>query len=91
MKIPHIEIKQEGVLTNVFIDGQKITGLRKISFQHESGNSAPVVQMEFLATDMSIDASVIPELPEIFKGFYKQIGFEEKESERRCLKNRSRQ
>lgn len=73
MKIPHIEIKQEGVLTNVFIDGQKITGLRKISFQHEAGNNAPVVQMELRAADMAIDTNVIPELPEIFKGFYKQI------------------
>ncbi len=70
---PHIEIKQEGMTANVFIDGQKVNGVRKINFEYECTNCIPVLQLEFLATDMAIDGIIAPDLPEVLKPFYKKV------------------
>ena len=70
MNVPHIEIKQKGIETEIFIDGQKVHGVRKLKFEYEHTNKAPVLQMEFLATDMKIDGVMIPDLPEALKPFY---------------------
>ena len=55
--------------TEVYVNGQKVEGVRKVYFKHEAGES-PIIQMEFLATDMAIDAKMIPALPEVLKPFY---------------------
>lgn len=70
MKEPHIEIKQKGIVTEIFIDGQKIHGVRKVKFEYDHANHVPVLQMEFLATDMEIDGVMAPSLPEVLKPFY---------------------
>lgn len=73
MSAPHIEINQNGAIAEIFIDGKKLNGVRKIGFEYECKNHAPVLKLELLATDMTIDTQVIPELPEVYKGFYKKI------------------
>lgn len=73
MSAPHIEINQDGITAEIFIDGKKLNGVRKIGFEYECKNHVPVLKLELLATDMSIDTQVIPELPEVYKGFYKKI------------------
>ena len=70
IKKPHIEIKQKGIVTEVFIDGQKIHGVRKIKFEREQSDRAPVLQMEILATDIGIDCVMVPDFPEVLKPFY---------------------
>ena len=70
MAIPHIEIKQDGIVTEVFIDGKKVDGVRKISFEREQSNDVPVLKMEFLASDMKINSTIVPDLPDVLKPFY---------------------
>ncbi len=72
MNVPHIEIKQKGIATEIFIDGQKVKGVRKVSFERDFTNLAPVLQLEFLATDMSIDGVIVPDLPDALKPFYEK-------------------
>lgn len=71
MQVPHIEIKNIGIFTEVFVDGKKINGVRKVKFEHGVPN-APVLQLELIATDMAIDTKNIPELPDVFKPFYEK-------------------
>lgn len=72
MSTPHIEIKQDGITTEIFIDGKKLNGVRKIGFEYENKNCLPILKLDFLATDLAIDGQFIPELPEIFIDFYKR-------------------
>ena len=71
--IPHIEIRTDGVFGTVTIDGQEINGVRRLEFVMDaetSGHTAPVLRMDLLATDLTIDTYVLPELPEPFKNWY---------------------
>lgn len=71
MKVPHIEIKTKGCKTEVFVDGEKMHGVRKVSFGHQAG-IAPILHIDLIATDMEVDAYTIPALPEIFQPFYEE-------------------
>ena len=68
-----IEIKSNGFMGKVFVDGKEIE-VRKASYEISAGN-IPVVKLELVGTDeVSISANgVIPELPDVFKPFYKKI------------------
>lgn len=73
-EMAHIEIKADGIFGEVFVDGQKVNGVRKVSYELCVDNKAPVLKLELLATDMTIDSNgVVPELPDVFKPFYKRI------------------
>ena len=70
----HIEIKTHGIYGIVFVDGKEVHDVRKVSYEPSADEKAPIVKMELLATDVAIDAKgVIPELPDVFKPFYKRI------------------
>ena len=66
---PKIEIETNGTKTVVKINGEEINKVRGILFKQEPGD-VPVVQIDILAVDMTIDADVIPALPDVFKPFY---------------------
>ena len=69
IKAPHIEIKTNNCRTEVFVDGEKLDGVRKVSFERKAG-TAPILHIDLIATDMTIDAVMIPILPEVFRPFY---------------------
>lgn len=70
----HIEIKSHGIFGTVFVDGKEINDVRKVRYELSIDGRTPVVELELLATDIAIDAKgVIPELPDVFKPFYKNI------------------
>lgn len=70
----HIEIKSDGIFGKVFVDGKEVKGVRKVSYEIAVDGNTPVLKLELLATDIAIDANgVLPELPEVFKPFYKRI------------------
>lgn len=70
----HIEIKSEGIFGKVLVDGKEVDGVRKVSYELSVDGKVPVVKLELLGTDVAIDSKgVIPELPDIFKPFYKRI------------------
>lgn len=70
---PHIEIKTEGILTTVTVDGNELHGIRRLEFiadAETSGHTAPILRLDLLATDLTIDTCILPELPEPFKNWY---------------------
>ena len=70
----HIEIKSQGIFGTVFVDGKEVNGVRKVSYEISVDGKVPIVKLELLGTDVSIDSNgVIPELPDVFKPFYKKI------------------
>lgn len=71
---PKIEIKegQSRNDTEITINGKKINGVSKHVIVHEGGK-APVLQLEFPASNMTLDGKMIPELPEVFQNFYMPI------------------
>ena len=66
---PKIETKTDGTKTVVKINGEEINKVRGVLFKQEPGD-VPIVQIDILAVDMTIDADVIPALPDVFKPFY---------------------
>lgn len=71
MSVPKIKIETDGVLTSVLVDGQLLRGVRAIEFKQSSDvDRTPVLRIDLIATDMELDAVVIPALPEIYRPFY---------------------
>lgn len=70
----HIIIKNDGSIdgTTIFIDGKEVEGICRVEFIHQGGKF-PVVRFEAIADSISIDTCMIPELPEIYKPFYRKI------------------
>ena len=66
---PHIVIKTNWARTEIFVDGKKLEKVRKISFIKDR-LKMPVLTIDLLAADVTIDSYLIPELPEVFRGFY---------------------
>lgn len=69
MANPHIEVKTDGCQAKIFINGERIDGVKGVSFEHKAG-AIPILHIDLLATDMTIDAVTIPILPEIYQPFY---------------------
>ncbi|MDD3137715.1 MAG: hypothetical protein PHX08_01920 [Lachnospiraceae bacterium] len=67
-----IKVKTDGVKTNVYIDGVEVTGVRAITFCHEECGKVPVLKIHLNASDLELDAEMIPELPDAFKAFYEK-------------------
>ncbi|MDE7298722.1 MAG: hypothetical protein K2N94_07820 [Lachnospiraceae bacterium] len=66
---PEIVIKEKGSTTEILINGKPVEGVNRYSVEHEGGE-APILRLDFPAVHMTLDGKLIPELPEIFKGFY---------------------
>lgn len=69
MRFPRVEIKADGAIGQVFIDGKKVAGVCGLKYEH-SVNQCPKLYLEMNVPDISIDAELIPELPDAFKSFY---------------------
>lgn len=70
--IPHILIKTSGNKAKIFVDGEELKGVRRVKFE-KTGLGTPILNIDLIATDMTIDSYLIPELPEVFRGFYRPI------------------
>lgn len=68
--VPHIEIKIDGVNTKMLIDGKELKGVRSYCLSHDSETKVPVLKINLLATDLSLDANMIPTLPEAYQEHY---------------------
>ena len=64
--IPKIEIRQKGILTEIYIDGMRLNGVRGFSISQKGGQQ-PTLTLDLLACDMTIDTACIPALPDVFK------------------------
>lgn len=74
--VPHIKIKSDGVFTQVYIDGRKVKGIRKVSFVRDINDMREVatVDISLSAEDLDIDGRFIPALPELYRPYYGYIG-----------------
>lgn len=69
-----IEIESHGIFGKVLVDGKEVEGVRKVSYELSVDGKVPVVKLELLGTDVAINSNgLIPELPDVFKPFYKRI------------------
>lgn len=65
-----VEIKSEGTMTHVFVDGNEIHGVTHLSFERKVDDEIPILKLELLADNMTIDSQVMLDLPEVYKAFY---------------------
>lgn len=69
-KIPHIEIKIDGVDTKILIDGKELEGVRSFGLVQDSKIPVPILHINLLAMDLSINAKTLPALPEPYQSLY---------------------
>lgn len=69
MNTPKIRIKTDGFTAKVFVDDNELKGVRAVRFS-KKGLESPVFELEMKASDVEIEANIIPALPEVFRPFY---------------------
>ncbi|MCI9059042.1 MAG: hypothetical protein HFH52_04585 [Lachnospiraceae bacterium] len=76
LPLPTIDIKNNGTLTKVFIDGKEVEGVVGITFSHSiyQNNHIPVVRLELMADKVHIGTHKVFDLPEIYHPFYVSSG-----------------
>lgn len=70
-----VEIKQAGAgKTKITLDGKDISSMvTRFSFGRDANKTElPILHLDIISTDISIDSTCIPELPDIFKPFYER-------------------
>lgn len=72
---PSILIKTDGMKSEVFVDGKKIEGVIALRFFHDNreNRGTPILQIDLFASNVTLDAEMLPALPEPFNGFYLPI------------------
>lgn len=58
MNYSNIKIKTDGAFSEVFIDGQKIKGVRRLEFTHGAGGK-PILKLDLNALDLSVDGKIL--------------------------------
>ena len=62
-KFSHIEIRSVGdkgsAVSEIFIDGHKLNGVRSFEFSNTAGNHIPVLKLELNALDISVDSACV--------------------------------
>lgn len=74
-RIPEIVIKTDGTISELFVDGKKLEGVTNYYFTHDKreNNTLPKLLIELKATNITLDAKMLPTLPEPFSGHFVSI------------------
>jgi len=72
MGLPRIEINTDGIITTIKCNGEKLEGVRGFSLSQNAGE-IPILRLDLNATNLTVDGFMCPELPEVFKPFYKPV------------------
>ena len=75
-----IEIKTEGTITKVFVDGKIVNGVRKLSFSQEPGQ-VPILRLDLITDKMTINSPALLALPEVYEPFYESKSAAPEEAE----------
>lgn len=59
MSNPKIEIKNNGTITEIYVDGHKLNGVRSLRFEHGVGSNIPILTIDLNALNLSIDSYAI--------------------------------
>lgn len=77
MKKPQVTITTDGITnTKVLVDGKELEGVTGVRFSQSYKENAglPVLQIDLKATNVTLDAKMLPALPEPFCNHYLPIG-----------------
>ncbi len=67
-----LKIEGTGRTAKVYADGVEIKGITKYELIHEALD-IPEIKLTLIADEIDVDTHAIPELPDIYKKFYKRI------------------
>jgi hypothetical protein len=70
--LPKIEINTDGIIAHIKVDGNDVCGVRGYVLTHNAGE-IPVLHLDLIATNLTVDGVMLPELPDVFKPFYKEV------------------
>lgn len=73
---PQILIQTDGITnTKILIDGKELPGVTGVRFSqsYKDNKGLPALQIELKATNVTLDAKMLPALPEPYKGQYISI------------------
>lgn len=65
MAVPHIEIKSKEhdgngtIFMEIFVDGHKLTGVRRFELKADVGNSLPILTVDLNAIDLAVDTQLL--------------------------------
>ena len=89
MKASKVEVRQcngeNGIFTEILIDGHKINGVRRFKLEQGVGNSVPVLTIDLNAFDFSTDVQML-KLRQEGQGEIESIKFKESEIPVRFVK-----
>lgn len=89
MKASKIEMRQcngeNGIFTEILIDGHKINGVRSFKLEQGVGNSVPVLTIDLNAFDFSTDVQML-KLRQEGQGEIESIKFKDNENPVRFVK-----
>ena len=63
-------IKSDGVISEMYRNGEKLKDIRAVSFSHDPNKGFPKLEIELMPGQVEIDTRIVPELPEFYKPFY---------------------
>lgn len=75
-KKPEITIRTNGITgTEILVDGKKLDGVTGFRFSqsYKENSGLPILQVDMKATNVSLDAQMLPALPEPFNGHYVSV------------------
>ena len=71
LSFPKIHIENKGRVTKVYVDGKMLNGIRSINFLHNGEKDGrPILRIELLAEQISIDTAQTFDLPEVYRPYY---------------------
>ena len=70
-KLPQVVIRNKGRVTKVFVDGEKLKGVKGVKFSHGALDTEfPIVSIELLAGQLRLETAQIFALPEVYHPYY---------------------
>lgn len=70
---PRVRISTNGITrTKIYIDGEELKGVTGVRFlqNYKENNGLPILQIDMQATNVELDAKMLPALPEPFSKHY---------------------
>lgn len=73
-RAPQIIIKTNGTFSEIYVDGVKMEGVVGCRFLHNKRDGhLPILEIELNATNVTLDAQMLPALPKLYAGGYLPI------------------
>ena len=64
--LAHVSITRENSLTTITLDGNKVHGVRRVTFTQEAGG-LPILNLQLVCEQVSIDSPCLMHIPAIYR------------------------